>query len=123
MDQYEIHTLKHKMSKITDVMGISFDNTKRGKRPRKPQKKRGYVYFISDNNGNVKIGVSNEPAGRLKTLQTGNGARLNLLTCIRGGGWKESQLHKRFAEDRINGEWFILSPQIENYIKAIKKSL
>lgn len=65
------------------------------------------VYFIqSGNDGPVKIGVSDDPLARVKKLQTGSPAPLNLLAVIPGGIEKERELHAMFAKFRTDREWF-----------------
>jgi hypothetical protein len=70
----------------------------------------GYVYFISDGAA-VKIGIAANPQQRLGELQTGNGKRLVLLHAIESNNSRrlEGELHRRFAPNRLAGEWFNLS--------------
>jgi hypothetical protein len=78
------------------------------------------VYFIRLGE-RVKIGVSVNVRRRLKSLQTSCPDRLELLHSA-GGTWDdEVQLHKRFAADRLTGEWFRLSPEIAEYIERLKR--
>jgi hypothetical protein len=57
----------------------------------------------------VKIGyTSTDPKQRLKALQTGQPMELSLLWS-RAGDY-EGALHIRFAEYRVRGEWFDLTP-------------
>jgi hypothetical protein len=57
----------------------------------------------------VKIGyTSTDPKQRLKALQTGQPMELSLLWS-RPGDY-EGSLHIRFAEYRVRGEWFDLTP-------------
>lgn len=56
----------------------------------------------------VKIGYSTDPQRRLKSLQTGQPMELSLLWS-RAGDY-EGALHIRFAEYRVRGEWFDLTP-------------
>jgi hypothetical protein len=65
------------------------------------------VYFMLDKTaGSVKIGTSVDPKKRQKALQTGSTEPLILLGTIEGGRHVERDLHKRFHEYRIRGEWF-----------------
>lgn len=64
---------------------------------------RTYI-MRSGNGGLIKIGKSIRPEERLKALQTGAGCELEILTVIDGD--KERELHKKFAEFRVFGEWF-----------------
>lgn len=76
-----------------------------------------YVYFIL-NNDKVKIGYTKNVKRRLKQLQTANGDNLILLGYIEGDKEVEHQLHQKFDTYRIreNGEWFIASEAIINFI-------
>ncbi|MBE0422110.1 GIY-YIG nuclease family protein [Pseudoalteromonas nigrifaciens] len=58
------------------------------------------LYFIIENedlvNQRVKIGISNNPTQRLKTLQTGNSRRLALMGWINSD--KDRKLEKEFHQ-------------------------
>lgn len=73
----------------------------------------GYVYFISEGNGSIKIGVTNCIDKRIKELQTGNPNRLDCVFTLvtesmREAHKIEAMLHRKFAACRIreDGEWF-----------------
>lgn len=68
------------------------------------------VYFATDGNGRVKIGLSVDPEGRLRGLQTGSGARITLIGSFKGSFSVEKALHERFASRRLVGEWFRSDP-------------
>lgn len=74
----------------------------------------GYVdlYFIGGDTGPIKIGVSGNPAQRLKALQTGYPHALRILALIPEGGMQEITYHAKFAEHRLHGEWFAPHPDI-----------
>jgi Meiotically up-regulated gene 113 len=72
--------------------------------------KETFVYFIqAGDHGPVKIGFSNKPDRRLPQLQTGNHRDLQLRHVIPGDKDTERELHERFADARIRGEWFGLA--------------
>jgi len=76
------------------------------------------VYFIqAGESGPVKIGKAGDPIARLKALQTGSAARLNLLAVIDAD---EHALHDRFADHRVAGEWFALVPEIAAMIETCR---
>ena len=78
------------------------------------------VYFIqADKNGPIKIGVSNNPSARLRQLQTGSHASLNLLAVIDGDMKKEHEIHKMFEKFRTDGEWFQPDYEILAYIANV----
>jgi hypothetical protein len=68
------------------------------------------IYFIrATHDGPVKIGyVTDEYAldGRLSSLQVASPDELYVDAIIPGGRDLERDLHVRFAEGRIRGEWF-----------------
>lgn len=83
----------------------------------KPQA-TGAVYFIqAGENGPIKIGYSNEPWGRLATLQTAHYEKLRLLGVTTGDVDSERALHKRFAPFRLEGEWFSFAQDIVDAIE------
>lgn len=68
-----------------------------------------FIYAIREvYTGNVKIGISSNPAERLKQLQTGNSSKLELVAFIEAAdGFKsEKRLHLLNADKHIRGEWF-----------------
>lgn len=67
----------------------------------------GFVYFIQAGDaGPIKIGFSSKVDIRIDALQKANAEKLNLLATISGTLIMEAELHQRFAEHRIRGEWF-----------------
>ena len=73
------------------------------------------VYFISDNEGHMKIGVTNQDIElRLSELQCGNPYELSIVKTIRRKDLGistddygiEKVLHEYFINYRIRGEWF-----------------
>ena len=65
------------------------------------------IYFIqAGQNGPIKIGVSDKPQERLEALQTAHYEELELLGVIGGGEDKEKEIHLRFSQYRMMGEWF-----------------
>ncbi len=80
-----------------------------------------WVYFIGDGMGHVKIGFSVNVGMRLRELQSANPLPLTVLAVLKGGCELESSLHQRFAEHRLQGEWFRLTPEIADYVSTIPK--
>ncbi|MBE4311108.1 GIY-YIG nuclease family protein [Vibrio parahaemolyticus] len=76
------------------------------------------LYFIVENedliNQRIKIGISRDPVKRLKALQTGNSRRLALMGWIDSGADREleRQLHQKYREQRVIGEWFEINHEI-----------
>lgn len=67
---------------------------------------REFVYFVSYENGPVKIGKAKNISARIKTLQTGIPYPLQLLGVMAGRTGLEGALHRKFHTSRLNGEWF-----------------
>ena len=65
------------------------------------------IYFIqAGQDGPIKIGVSDNPQSRLEALQTAHYEKLRLLGVIGGGDSKEKEMHLRFNQYGMTGEWF-----------------
>ena len=70
-----------------------------------------YVYLIRVQDTNLyKIGSSKNPKGRMKSLQTANGAPLELINSVKCEHyWKvEKAMHRKFNSKLTMGEWFSL---------------
>jgi len=75
------------------------------------------VYFIREADGGaVKIGISSSVSKRLCELQTGNPRKLEVVHVIPGGLKKERELHNKFRNHRLEGEWFEWCNMIEDFI-------
>ncbi len=67
------------------------------------------IYFVRRGDGRIKIGFTAKDAQkRIAGLSTGAGS-LDLLATLEGGRDAERALHERFAEHRVEGEWFAIS--------------
>lgn len=82
-------------------------------------KGKGYIYFATDGEF-IKIGWTGvwPPSERIRKQQTGNGRLLWILGCIPGSQQAERGYHKRFAHHRAHGEWFRVTPELEQFIRA-----
>jgi hypothetical protein len=75
------------------------------------------VYVIqAGDDGPVKIGVTCNPGRRLAELQTGNHAKLVLVSFYLCATWLiartvEASVHSALAPFRLYGEWFSVSPE------------
>jgi hypothetical protein len=76
------------------------------------------VYFIQSDAGPIKIGHSDVGArSRLSQLQTSSPIGLKLLKVLPGTIKLERELHRKFAQYRLRGEWFQPSPELLEFIK------
>lgn len=65
------------------------------------------VYFIeAGKGGHIKIGVAVDVGARLKDLQSANPQTLRVIVAVPGNFKDERRLHRRFKDERLNGEWF-----------------
>jgi predicted GIY-YIG superfamily endonuclease len=84
-----------------------------------------YVYLISDTNSySYKIGVSNNPEKRIKSLQTGNDNKLKIIHKVQCQYYNdvETALHNSYQFFKINGEWFELTDDdVNNFPEFCKK--
>jgi hypothetical protein len=78
----------------------------------------GCVYLIWQEGTDLyKIGMTNgEPKDRLSQLQSGNPSKLELICVMKSESpmSKEQELHKRWQEYRVQGEWFKIHPTLIN---------
>lgn len=82
---------------------------------------RGVVYFISIGDPSVvKIGFTTNMETRLRSLRTASPAEPHIHVTFEAGPLDESDLHRRFAADRINREWFRFSAEIAAFIENKK---
>ena len=79
------------------------------------------IYFVGNGKGQVKIGYSKDPQSRLLSLQTGSPYPLELLAVKPGGQNAEVELHTKYADDRLEGEWFQSTPALEREISILQE--
>lgn len=66
-----------------------------------------HLYIIQDlKTGNFKIGRSNDPKQRLKSLQTASPNTLAIVLIKEDQGPREKYIHQEMKKFRISGEWF-----------------
>lgn len=68
--------------------------------------------MLNERNLYIKIGSSRNPVIREKTLQSEEPEITLIAVSFEGGGvLLERELHRRYAEKRLRGEWFNLSAE------------
>lgn len=79
------------------------------------------VYFARRGN-EVKIGYTGaSPISRVSSLQTGCPDKITLYHVLpKGTVYFETELHRKFRQYRIRGEWFSLSPDIVRFVERSK---
>ena len=83
---------------------------------------KSFIYVIGDNASPYKIGFTKDPNKRLKSLQTGNPSKLNMLYKqeINESETKfiEKQIHNVLKRKQVSGEWFDIT--LEDAILEVK---
>jgi hypothetical protein len=83
---------------------------------------KGYVYLLREINGlHFKIGCTRNPDSRRETfgIQLPYRVEYEHLIQVDDMYALEMNLHSRFADKRVNGEWFNLEPSDVDYIKGL----
>lgn len=76
------------------------------------------VYFATCREANaVKIGSSIDPYARLPEIQHGCPLLITIEAVMPGDASEEFRLHRWFTEERIRGEWFTITEEIERLIE------
>ena len=80
------------------------------------------VYFIQHGEGGpIKIGMTKDPASRLKMFQAANPIPLVLLASAADRGGDEHLAHRLFREHRISGEWYHPASEILALVARIRR--
>lgn len=81
----------------------------------------GYVYVV-ESGGRFKIGISENPKTRIQALRTGSPYGIHEIALIKTTRYREleSELHTLFADRRMKGEWFALTPADVAYLKGLQ---
>lgn len=95
----------------------------RKERPAVNKPKPGYVYLLQSQSGHYKIGLTKNPEHRAKTFGIQLPFEVEFICLIQTEDMPtlETELHTRFADKRVNGEWFNLAPEDVEYIKGLAK--
>lgn len=80
------------------------------------------LYFVSDGQGNCKIGVASDIKGRMNNLQVGSAFELRIKNIIYFGTIDEAyemerQYHADLAPKNVRGEWFE-EKAVEDYMNG-----
>lgn len=80
----------------------------------------GFIYCLHDQLGHFKIGLTKNLTQRIKQLSTQPPFNLTLVCAFRvlNATRYEGMLHEKYSAQRLNGEWFELSPdELDSFIK------
>jgi hypothetical protein len=88
---------------------------------RRTRRSAGFVYLLQSPTGYYKIGLTGDPDNRAKTFGIQLPFEVEFLALIPTEDMRvlEQELHRRFAEKRVNGEWFSLDDGDVEYIKGL----
>lgn len=75
-----------------------------------------YIYAMARHDGAVKVGISRDPARRVKQLER-DGATMTLLAYSPGSYDSETKAHIALMDHRIGGEWFRGSPEVLEWVR------
>ena len=83
------------------------------------------VYFISDGQGHMKVGVASDIVTRLSSMQVGNASELQVVHLIQMETLSEayrleSEIHDALQHSRVRGEWFRFDDAI-SYLQGSTK--
>ena len=86
--------------------------------------KQSFLYAICDPSGNMKIGITTQPRGRLSEIQTGNPHRLEMVSMAIASKRPrifENHVHEalRLYGLGLSGEWFAPSVYTTIVLNAI----
>lgn len=89
--------------------------------PKQFPKEPKHLYLVRAENGFHKIGITQDLSTRVGALQTSGPHRVDLIHSIlhEEADNLERHLHKKFADRRVNGEWFHLEDEDVQYIKSL----
>lgn len=78
-----------------------------------------YLYFFFNPwTGLIKVGIANDVANRLETLECVAGVRLQVLNSLKGADYLEKPLHQALFATREVGEWFRPSEDLLAIVRA-----
>jgi len=78
------------------------------------------VYFAQIATGHIETGVTTRIALRIRSFRHSHAEPVVLLATMVGGHAHKQLIHKVFAGDRDNGEWFSPSPDLLDFIAKVK---
>lgn len=100
---------------------VSKARQKAEREERRKKRAPGFVYLIRSETGYYKIGRTVNPENRIRTFSVRLPFRIeyeHLIKCADQIAL-EKELHTKFADKRIDGEWFELTPDDVAYIKSL----
>lgn len=87
--------------------------------PKRATAQSGYIYMLRSGYF-IKIGHSQDPADRLKTINTSTPDGCDLLFCFPGSIAFERKIHKAFSACHHRGEWFFLCGKLRTFVERFE---
>lgn len=81
------------------------------------------LYFMRTAENHVKIGRAGNVDKRISQIQIGCPHEIVEVLSLEGRGHEEKQWHETFAAQRLRGEWFRWTPELEKAVKRAGKGL
>lgn len=78
----------------------------------------GIVYVIQSN-GYIKIGHTQNLSRRISQLQSASATKIEIKSVIKGGRKLEQELHTRYKQYTVHGEWFQPNDKMMGFLRAI----
>ena len=109
------------LEEVTIAAEIAFAEIQRQGWQPLPPRNPGFVYLLQSPTSAYKIGRTKNPDDRLKTFGVKLPFEVEYVCLIKTAdmGALEAELHGYFADKRINGEWFNLTPDDVAQIKEM----
>ena len=79
-----------------------------------------FVYFIRCLD-RVKIGYSEDPVKRFGKINADAPAPCELLVFVSADTFPEAELHERFSDLRVHGEWFLWGRALREFVEALQE--
>lgn len=67
----------------------------------------------------MKIGFTTDILGRISSMATGHAGKLTLIGAMPGTHQDEKDLHRRFRDLRVRGEWFKFQGELKKFVAAL----
>lgn len=80
---------------------------------------RSVVYYVQRSDGAIKIGYTSNLTSRLSAFSIVT--PVVLLATMKGARKAERAMHRRFAADRLGGEWFQPSPELMAHVELLQQ--
>lgn len=121
--EYDLDSLNQILIRLSDVLEAKEPVKPKREKPQVARDPSGYVYLLQSPTGTYKIGRTKNPADRMHTFSVKLPFEVEYVCVIPTDDrfTLERTLHRKFKAQRVNGEFFRLSPEDVEYIKGLAK--